>query len=242
MAHTTNATLDRLQRAYHQQERFIADASHELRSPLASLRTGLEVALTHDDTVDWPFAARRALHDVQRLQLLTADLLHLAANPEQAMQARDTVDLADVAREQAAERTLDPDSPRVRAEVDGPAPVTGATSQLERLLRNLVDNAVRHARSNVTITVRTSGRPGVVVLKVLDDGPGIPVSERERVFGRFIRLDDARARDAGGAGLGLTLARDIAVRHGGTLHIADSATGALLVAHLPSAHRPPPLG
>ncbi|MFI5565407.1 ATP-binding protein [Amycolatopsis japonica] len=228
LATTTNETLDRLQKAYDQQERFVADASHELRSPLANLRTGLEVALTHAERADWPAVARRSLLDVQRLQRITADLLQLAVEP--AKLPDDVVDLADVVGEQVAERALEP-GPAVVSDVDGPAPVSGEPVQLERLLRNLLDNAVRHARSAVTVRLRCEA--GEAVLEVVDDGPGIPPSDRERVFDRFARLDDARARDAGGTGLGLTLARDIAVRHGGTLRVEEGAPGARLAVRLP---------
>jgi len=117
------------------------------------------------------------------------------------------------------------------SDVGGPMPVSGEPVQLERLLRNLLDNAVRHARS--TVTVRLSREAGEAVLEVIDDGPGIPAADRERVFDRFARLDDARARDAGGTGLGLTLARDIAVRHGGSLRAEDGDPGARLIARLP---------
>ncbi|WP_328701651.1 sensor histidine kinase [Amycolatopsis pittospori] len=230
LATTTNATLDRLQRSHDQQERFVADASHELRSPLASLRTGLEVALTHADRADWQAVARRSLLDVQRLQRITADLLQLAVDAGGAPDG--VVDLADVVGEQVAERALEPDGPTVVSYVDGQAPVVGESVQLERLLRNLLDNAVRHARSSVTVRLRREG--GEVVLEVIDDGPGIPAADRERVFDRFARLDDARTRDAGGSGLGLTLARDIAVRHGGSLRVEDSETGARLVARVPA--------
>ncbi|MFC3455139.1 sensor histidine kinase [Amycolatopsis speibonae] len=230
LATTTNATLDRLQQAYDQQERFVADASHELRSPLANLRTGLEVALTHADRADWPAVARQSLLDVQRLQRITADLLQLAVDPAEVPAPEGVVDLADVVGEQVAERALE-SGPAVVSDVDGPVPVSGEPVQLERLLRNLLDNAVRHARS--TVTVRLRREAGEAVLEVLDDGPGIPVADRERVFDRFARLDDARARDAGGTGLGLTLARDIAVRHGGSLRVADGDPGARLIARLP---------
>ncbi|OXM58871.1 histidine kinase [Amycolatopsis thailandensis] len=230
LATTTNATLDRLQRAYDQQERFVADASHELRSPLANLRTGLEVALTHADRADWPAVARRSLLDIQRLQRITADLLQLAVDPAEVPAPEGVVDLADVVGEQVAERALEP-GPAIVSDVDGPAPVPGEPVQLERLLRNLLDNAVRHARSSVTVRLRREA--GEAVLEVIDDGPGIPAADRERVFDRFARLDDARARDAGGTGLGLTLARDIAVRHGGSLRVADGGQGARLIARLP---------
>ncbi|MFD8494767.1 sensor histidine kinase [Amycolatopsis sp. NPDC059657] len=232
LAETTNTTLDRLEHAHAQQERFVADASHELRSPLASLRAGLEVALTHPDRADWPEVAQRSLLDVQRLQRITADLLQLTAEVP-APSGR--VDLADVVAEQVAERALQP-GPVNRSYVDGPAVVSGEPVQLERLLRNLLDNAARHAESSVTVSVGVSS--GEVVLEVLDDGPGIAVADRERVFDRFARLDDARARDAGGSGLGLTLARDIAVRHGGSLRVEDSQRGARLVARLPQADVP----
>ncbi|WP_326836507.1 ATP-binding protein [Amycolatopsis rhabdoformis] len=230
LANTTNATLDRLQHTHEQQERFVADASHELRSPLANLRTGLEVALAHPERADWPAVAERSLLDVGRLHRITADLLQLAVDPGGV--ARVPVDLADVVREQVAERSAGSGKPAVRSFVDGPAVVLGEPVQLERLLRNLLDNAVRHASSAVTVTV--GHHAGTVVLEVLDDGPGIPPAERERVFDRFARLDDARTRDAGGSGLGLTLAREIARRHGGSLVVADSATGACLLVRLPA--------
>jgi signal transduction histidine kinase len=235
LASTTNETLDRLQRAHDQQERFVADASHELRSPLASLRTGLEVALAHPDRADWPAVAERSLLDVQRLQRITADLLQLAV--EDAVPAADVVDLADVVAEQVAERSLGP-GPVVRSVVDGSAVVRGELVQLERLLRNLLDNAVRHAASTVTVSLSVSAD---VVLEVVDDGPGIAAGDRERVFDRFVRLDDARDRDVGGSGLGLTLARDIAVRHGGSLRVEDSDTGTRFVARLPGARASPGL-
>lgn len=228
LATTTNATLDRLEGSHRQQEQFVADASHELRSPLAGLRAGLEVALAHPDRAEWPEVARRSLMDVERLQRVTTDLLLPAVNSSGGSSS--TVDLGEIAREQVAER-----GPAVSLDVSGPALVLGEPVQLERLVRNLLDNAVRHARSAVSVTVRTG--PEDVVLEVLDDGPGIPEADRERVFERFTRLDDARTRDAGGSGLGLTIARDIAVRHGGSLRVAGSESGARLVAGLPRADR-----
>ncbi|GAB3136500.1 hypothetical protein GCM10027290_00340 [Micromonospora sonneratiae] len=254
LARTTNATLDRLERAHRRQQQFVADASHELRSPLASLRTGLEVALAHPDRVDWPRTAQRSLLDVQRLQDLTADLLLLASHDATAV-PETLVDLAALAWEQVAERQRDSghrptadgtaDGPGFRCVTDGAALVRGNSGQLDRLLRNLLDNAARHARTTVTVTVRTDDPPGgdpAVVLEVHDDGSGIPVAERQRVFERFTRLDDARARDSGGSGLGLTIARDVAQRHGGTLLVVDSDVGALLVTRLPLVDDTPAKG
>ncbi len=235
LASTTNETLARLERSHDQQETFVADASHELRSPLASLRTGLEVALAHPDRADWPAVAERSLLDVQRLQRITADLLQLAV--EDATPAAELVDLADVVAEQVAERSMG-GGPVVRSVVDYPAFVRGELVQLERLLRNLLDNAVRYAESVVTVTLSV-GRD--VVLEVVDDGPGVPVGDRERVFDRFVRMDDARTRDVGGSGLGLTLARDIATRHGGSLRVENSEVGARFVARLPGARASPEL-
>jgi signal transduction histidine kinase len=162
---------------------------------------------------------------VQRLQALADDLLLLARFDADVSVPFEEVDLAAVARESC-------DSMDVRCQVDGPAPVRGHPAHLRRLLRNLVDNARRYAASSVLVSV--SRGTGGVVLEVLDDGPGIPVADRQRVFERFTRLDEARTRDDGGAGLGLAIARDIAVRHGGELTVADSTTGARLVASFPS--------
>jgi signal transduction histidine kinase len=239
LACTTNETLDRLERSHRQQHQFVADASHELRSPLANLRAGLEVALTHTDRADWPEVARQSLIDIGRLQNITADLLLLAVNDPENPSPTDVVDLAAMAREQVDERRhQSAGGPAVEGVAEGVAPVHGRPVQLERLLRNLLDNAYRHARSTVTVTVRTERDPdggGMVVLDVLDDGPGIAAADRERVFERFTRLDDARTRDSGGSGLGLTIARGIAERHGGTLRVTGSDSGARLVAMLPLA-------
>ncbi len=230
LARTTNETLDRLQRSYEQQERLVGDASHELRSPLASLRTGLEVALVHPGRADWPAVAERSLQDVDRLQRITTDLLHLAVQDRPL--STEVIDLAELAIEQVEEENM-LGLRHVHAVLDGlPALVRGDRLQLERLLRNLIENAMRHCVRHVRVTVR-AGKDRPVVVEVLDDGPGIPVADRERVFERFVRLDDARARDAGGSGLGLTLARDIAVRHGGTLTVEDSGAGARFVLRLP---------
>lgn len=222
LARTTNATLDRLEAFHRRQQQFVADASHELRSPLTNLRTGLEVALTHADRADWPEVARESLQDISRLQDLTSDLLMLAVNDNNSTPPAAIVDLAALVQEFR---------PRVSCVVPPHALMRGNASQLERLLRNLVDNAARHAKSSIVVTVRDS--ESWVVLEVQDDGPGIAVEDRERVFERFTRLDDARTRNSGGSGLGLTIARGIATRHGGTLTVEDSPTGGLFVARFP---------
>ncbi|MFI0515446.1 ATP-binding protein [Streptomyces sp. WSLK1-5] len=224
LARTTNETLAALETSVERQRRFVADASHELRSPIASLRTQLEVAAAHPELLDLD----GAVEDTVRLQHLAADLLLLARLDagERVTDAR--IELAELVRERAAGR----DGVTVRAQA---VEVTGSRGQLERVLDNLLDNARRHARSAVAVTVRRDGDRHAVV-EVADDGDGVPAGDRERIFERFVRLDEARARDDGGAGLGLAIARDVAARHGGTLTVRDAPTGgALFELRLPVA-------
>ncbi|MFD7408053.1 sensor histidine kinase [Streptomyces sp. NPDC059866] len=213
LAGTTNETLAALETSVERQRRFVADASHELRSPIASLRTQLEVAAAHPELLDLD----GAVEDTVRLQRLAADLLLLArldAGERPIGDAR--ADLAALAREEAAGR----ENVTVRAES---LEVAGSRGQLGRVLANLLDNAQRHARSAVTVVVRREGDRAV--LQVADDGDGVPAADRERIFERFVRLDAARSRDEGGAGLGLAIARDVATRHGGTLTVQDAPAG-----------------
>ncbi|MFC8388337.1 sensor histidine kinase [Streptomyces sp. NPDC057238] len=223
LARTTNETLAALEASVERQRRFVADASHELRSPIASLRTQLEVAAAHPELLDLD----GAVEDTVRLQHLAADLLLLARLDAGERPADARVDLSALAREEAAGRT----GVTVDAE---PAEVTGSRGQLGRVLANLLDNGRRHARERVTVTVRREG--DWAVLGVADDGEGVAEADRERIFERFVRLDAARSRDDGGAGLGLAIARDVAVRHGGTLTASAAPTGgALFELRLPLA-------
>ncbi|MEU6180500.1 sensor histidine kinase [Streptomyces coeruleorubidus] len=223
LARTTNETLAALETSVERQRRFVADASHELRSPIASLRTQLEVAAAHPELLDLD----GAVEDTVRLQRLAADLLLLARLDAGERPGDAKVDLAGLAREAAEGRT----GVTVDAE---PANVAGSRGQLGRVLANLLDNAQRHARSAVTVSVRREG--DLAVVGVADDGDGVPESDRERIFERFVRLDAARSRDDGGAGLGLAIARDVAVRHGGTLTAGQGpAGGALFELRLPLA-------
>ncbi|MGA5292147.1 ATP-binding protein [Streptomyces pseudogriseolus] len=223
LARTTNATLAALESSVERQRRFVADASHELRSPIASLRTQLEVAAAHPELLD----VDGAVEDTVRLQNLAADLLLLARLDAGERPAGTRVDLAALAREAAAGR----ESVTVDAEA---VEVYGSRGQLGRVLANLLDNAQRHARERITVSVRREGDQAVV--GVADDGDGVADADRERIFERFVRLDAARSRDEGGAGLGLAIARDVAVRHGGTLTAgAAPAGGALFELRLPLA-------
>ncbi|AQW53463.1 sensor histidine kinase [Streptomyces violaceusniger] len=231
LARTTNETLTALEASVERQRAFVADASHELRSPVASLRTQLEVGAAHPELLDLD----GAVEDVVRLQRLAADLLLLARLDAGERPAHASVALDALVREELAQRLGD--RVPVRTEV-APVVVPGSRGQLARVLGNLVDNAQRHARGGVRVAVREEGR--WAVLEVADDGAGVPEDERERIFERFVRLDDARSRDDGGAGLGLAIARDVAVRHGGTLAVrAAPEGGALFELRLPAAEALP---
>lgn len=242
LARTMNAMLGRLEAASTQQRRFVSDASHELRSPVAAIRADLEVALTEGDAADWPNVAQAVLAEESRLEGLLADLLILASGDERVRPpAGGPVDLAAVARDVAERpRRVPVDLVAVGA---GPLPVAGSGAELGRVVTNLVDNAARHARARVEVTVGRVPGPGEPTrwrLAVDDDGPGVPAGERERVFERFTRLDDARARDAGGAGLGLAVVRSIVGRHRGAAWVEDGPLGgARFVVELPAAGRVP---
>jgi signal transduction histidine kinase len=235
LARTMNAMLGRLEAASTRQRQFVSDASHELRSPVTAIRADLEVALTEGERADWPAVATAVLAEESRLEALLADLLILAAGDEAPVPtAGATVDLAALARSEARRPHAVPVT--VDAARNGTATVAGRSEQLARVVTNLVDNAARHARTKVTVTVARAATPAgdCVRLTVDDDGPGIPAADRERVFERFTRLDDARARDEGGTGLGLAVVRSIAERHRGTAHVeAGPLGGARAVVDLP---------
>ncbi|MFF6785432.1 ATP-binding protein [Streptomyces sp. NPDC012510] len=223
LARTTNETLAALEASVERQRAFVADASHELRSPIASLRTQLEVGAAHPELLDLD----GAVEDTVRLQSLAADLLLLArldAGERPPADAR--FDLAEVVREEVSSRQ------GVTLDAVGSVELRGSRVQICRVLGNLLDNAGRHARDRVAVTLRTDA--DWAILQVTDDGSGVPPADRDRIFERFVRLDESRARDDGGAGLGLAIARDIAVRHGGTLTVTDAPeTGALFELRLP---------
>lgn len=231
LARTLNETLDRLDHSVHRQRQFVADASHELRSPLAALRTPLEVACAHPDRVDWPDVAAGTLHDLERLDQLTSDLLALARLDGTPRTEGSALDMGELVRETLRHRAPG----RIEWDLDlaDGAVINGHRTHLARLLTNLVDNAERHAQQRARISLRAEG--GHVHLDVTDDGPGIPAESREYVFERFARLDSARGRDEGGAGLGLALAREIAALHRGTLGIAESDRGAHFAVRFPLA-------
>ncbi len=226
LARTMNDMLARLDDAAARQRRFVADASHELRSPLTAIRTGLEVGLAHPDRAPWPEIAHRAVRQSQRLEQLIAGLLVLAkADAHELAARRQPVDLAALLADLRAA------TPAPGISIDLAVPpgttTTGNPEDLSRMFRNLLDNAVRYARHRVLVTVRITGaaRPDGVVVEIADDGPGIPAEERERVFGRFVRLDASREQASGSAGLGLAIAREIATAHGATIVLTEAPGG-----------------
>ena len=222
LARTMNDMLARLEDSAARQRRFVADASHELRSPLTAIRTGLEVGLSHPDRAPWPQIAHRAVRQSQRLEQLIAELLVLAkADAHQLAARRQPVDLAALLADLAA-ATPAPGIGIGLSVAPGTA-TAGNPEDLSRMFRNLLDNAVRYARRRVLITA--AARPEGIVVEIADDGPGIPEEERERVFGRFVRLDASREQASGSAGLGLAIAREIATAHGATIVLTEAPGG-----------------
>lgn len=221
LAHTLNRMLDRLEQSQTTQRRFVSDASHELRSPLATIRQHAELAAAHPEASSLPALSRVVLDEGERMQELVEGLLLLARLDEgrgaaQAPTDVDDIALAEVHRLRGMGVTVD-------ARGIGSGRVIGSAALLARAVRNLADNAARHARERVII--RVFERDDRVILQVEDDGTGIPPSEQERVFDRFVRLDEARARDAGGSGLGLAIVREIALAHGGMVTASGGADG-----------------
>ena len=214
LARTMNEMLQRLQAAAERQRRFVADASHELRSPLASLRTQLEVNRT--DAARRVGAVDDQLAEVERMERLVGDLLLLAKADERQLVVRSRpVDLREGAGRGRAGRVAGACATRhggSRGDM-----VNGDREELARVVRNLLDNAVRFARARVELSL--AERDGHVELTVADDGPGVPAAARERVFERFARLDEGRARDAGGTGLGLAIVREVVVAHSGSVTV-----------------------
>lgn len=236
LARTLNDMLGRLDAATTKQRRFVGDAAHELRSPIASLRVQLEVAQRLDQSGAMRELTDDALLDVERLSHLIDDLLTLARSDERGpARVRLPVPLDELAgtvvagyRDARVAVTLAPSES---------ATVLGDRDGLHRVLVNLLDNAVRYGNNSVTVSVKsrpaTSELPTAAVLSVADDGPGVPANKRERVFDRFYRLDTARSRAEGGTGLGLSIVREIVGAHSGTVVLRDNEPGLLVEVTLP---------
>ena len=233
LAVTMNEMLERLEASSQRQRAFVADASHELRSPLASAQSELEVSLTHVTSTDWPDSARIVLGDLERVRRIVEDLSILARSDERTTNwSASSVDLDELVLRECTR--LQRIAPLVidASSVSG-ARVAGDPEQLGRATRNLLDNAVRHARQRVN--VKLSQDPQGAILEVSDDGPGVRAEDRGRIFERFVRVDSSRARSSGGSGLGLAIVFEIITAHGGTVEVTDAKPGARFTVRLPGA-------
>lgn len=214
-------TLRWVAQAEEAQRRFVSDASHELRSPVATVRQHAEVALAHPEGADAGRLAGTVLAEAERMQRLVDDLLLLARADEDAIRTRRRpVDLDDLVLEEAGRLRERQGGPRVDCGGVSAGRVLGDEDALRRVVRNLAENAARHASSQVSLTLDTTA--GVVRLDVDDDGPGVPEGERARIFERFVRLDEARARRQGGSGLGLAIVAELVAVHGGTVRVGTA--------------------
>lgn len=238
LAITMNTMLERLEHSSAQQNQFLADASHELRSPVAGLLAQLEVAAAYPDRVDASALLPKLHREAERLQSLVNDLLFLsrseagepiAASPE-ATQGLSVDEMIDT---EVTHQSLLTSDIAVRVGERSDAAVVGNRRDIERAIRNLVDNAVRHASNVVRVGASVDGDD--VVISVVDDGPGVAAADADRIFDRFVRLDEARSRDVGGSGLGLAIARQIARKHRGDVTLADSSGGAHFELRLPAS-------
>lgn len=220
---TMNALLERLEIGTRNQRQFVEDASHELRSPLATLHAQLDVAEDSD-------LKNLATTQVLRMEALVADLL-LLARANGAAARHHEIDFDDVVLDAVNLSQLRADLPPVHLAAFSPARILGDPASLLRMITNLLDNAQRHATSSVDVRLDTSSV--TVTMLVSDDGSGIPTEDRERIFERFTRLDEARSRDSGGSGLGLPISRSVARQHGGDVTVVDSEIGATFKVELP---------
>jgi signal transduction histidine kinase len=235
LAATMNDMLSRLELSQKSQQQLVADASHELRSPLAAMQARVDVGLHHRDVTNWVEVGQDLLRYMRRMQRLVDDLLFLARSDARSQDVLigDLLDLDDLVFETVAGMQSQTQVGISTAHVSAGL-VRGHRDQLQRLIRNLLDNGVRHAASVVELTLTETDED--VVLTVTDDGEGIDPEEWERIFDRFVRLDEARSRDGGGSGLGLAISREIAAAHGGGLTVSASAIGgAKFVLALPRA-------
>lgn len=231
LAATLNRMLDRVSQGVATERRFVADAAHELRSPIAASTALLEVSLSTSD-LDWHSAAASVLDEQRRLAALVDDLILLARLDDAGniTDATETVMVDDIVVAEAS-RAFTAELAVVHIE---PVAVNADRRSLERVVRNLLSNADRHAATRIDVHLDSTDTHAV--LHVDDDGPGIPVEQRTRVFDRFARLDDARTRDAGGSGIGLAIVKQAVELHGGTVAATDSPLGgARLTVTLPLA-------
>jgi signal transduction histidine kinase len=230
LAITMNAMLDRIEQNDRVQRTFVADASHELKSPLAAAQTELEIGLAHADSTDWPDSARSVLGDIERVRRIVDDLLTLARLDEGAPFIRRPVDVDDLILDEVV-RLRRTSSVVIDSTGVSAGRVDGDYEQLRRVVRNLLDNAVAHAVRTVVVELETTDV--AIRFRVHDDGSGIAIADRARVFERFARLDEDRTRSRGGSGLGLAIVADVVRAHDGRVAIVDEGLGTTFEVTLP---------
>ncbi|MET9493071.1 ATP-binding protein [Nocardia sp. NPDC006630] len=222
LAETMNGMLARIEAGHLAQRRFVGDASHELRSPLAAVTAALELARDRPEVLDRDLINDTLLPETERMRYLIEDLLTLAAADEHGLELRTCdVDLDYLGDAQAAALRAR-GTVTVRTDIR-PARVIGDPARLARVLRNIADNAAAHADSRVGITIAQDGERARIVVD--DDGPGIAAADRARIFGRFVRLEADRARASGGSGLGLAIVAELVAAHAGTVTVGESPWG-----------------
>lgn len=222
LAATMNSMLDRIETADQRQRQFVSNASHELRSPLTTIRTGLDISIADASGETWRGMQPILAEETQRLQGLVEDLLTLSkADDEGLAVSREDVDLDDVLATELR-RVNATSKHRIVADLV-PAKIAGDPLRLSQAFRNVLDNADRHAAG--TIAVKLSVMVQTVVVTIDDDGTPVPVADRERIFGRFVRLDESRSRHQGGSGLGLAIARGIVEAHDGRVIATETSQG-----------------
>jgi len=230
LAHTVNGMLDRLERDDVRRRQFVSDASHELRTPVAVLKSEAEVALRSPELTDVETLASGVVEESTRMAAIIDDLLSLARRDEGVAAPTTEIDLDDIVLAEAGRlRRVPVDVSAVSA-----GRVLGRLDEFARVVAHLLDNAARHAETTVAVGLVTAA--GQVRLVVVDDGPGVPPADREIIFERFVRLDEARSRDAGGAGLGLAVVAGVVERSNGSVGVETSPSGgARFVVTLPAA-------
>ena len=234
LASTLNDLLARIHDSTRKERQFVADASHELRSPLATIRALVESDRLSPHPRGHAGLTDDVLVETRRLTLLVDDMLMLARGDARAPLPHQPVDVSTLVRTEGRRARSVP----VTTAVEDGLVVQGDPDTLAVAVRNLLDNADRFAGATVELTARREGED--VLVSVTDDGPGVPAADRERIFERLVRLDDSRSRADGGAGLGLAITRQVIAAHGGTVTVGESPAGACFSIRLPYDGRQPP--